>query len=202
MRLPALESETSPGGLQPGIRGGGVALKCGAGLTSTPRSSQTRPSPAPERARPFWACTRPKPRQERLKRKQAGSRAPLVAGTWPARGGCSPGVREVAGDACRGVAVGALLPRESWAGTFPRVDLDSGPLVPPLLEFQFSSVQSLSRVRLFATPRTTAGQASLSVPEFAQTLVHRVGDAIQPSHPLSSPSPPTLTLSQHQGLFQ
>ena len=38
--------------------------------------------------------------------------------------------------------------------------------------------------------------------EFAQTHAHRVGDAIQPSHPLSSPSPPALNLSQHQGLFQ
>ena len=38
--------------------------------------------------------------------------------------------------------------------------------------------------------------------ELAQTHVHRVGDAIQPSHPLSSPSPPTFNLSQHQGLFQ
>ena len=36
--------------------------------------------------------------------------------------------------------------------------------------------------------------------EFTQTHVHRVGDAIQPSHPLSSPSPPALNLSQHQGL--
>ena len=35
-----------------------------------------------------------------------------------------------------------------------------------------------------------------------QTYVHCVGDAIQPSHPLSSPSPPALNLSQHQGLFQ
>ena len=40
------------------------------------------------------------------------------------------------------------------------------------------------------------------LPEFTQTLVHRVGDAIQPSHPLSSPSPPALNLSQHQGLFK
>ena len=40
------------------------------------------------------------------------------------------------------------------------------------------------------------------LPEFTQTHVHRVGDAIQPSHPLSSPSPPALNLSQHQGLFQ
>ena len=38
--------------------------------------------------------------------------------------------------------------------------------------------------------------------EFTQTHVHRVGDAIQPSQPLSSPSPPTFNLSQHQGLFQ
>ena len=38
--------------------------------------------------------------------------------------------------------------------------------------------------------------------EFAQTHVHRVGDAIQPSHPLSSPSPPAPNPSQHQGLFQ
>ena len=39
-------------------------------------------------------------------------------------------------------------------------------------------------------------------PEFTQTHVHRVGDAIQPSHPLSSPSPPAPNPSQHQGLFQ
>ena len=40
------------------------------------------------------------------------------------------------------------------------------------------------------------------LPELAQTHVHRVGDAIQPSHPLSSPSPPAFNLSQHQGLFK
>ena len=39
------------------------------------------------------------------------------------------------------------------------------------------------------------------VPEFTQTHVHRVGDAIQPSHLLSTPSPPAVNLSQHQGLF-
>ena len=38
--------------------------------------------------------------------------------------------------------------------------------------------------------------------EFTQTHVHWVGDAIQPSHPLSSPSPPALNLSQNQGLFK
>ena len=40
------------------------------------------------------------------------------------------------------------------------------------------------------------------LPELAQTHVHRVGDAIQPSHPLSSPSPPAINLSQHQSLSQ
>ena len=40
------------------------------------------------------------------------------------------------------------------------------------------------------------------LPESTQTHVQWVGDAIQPSHPLSSPSPPALNLSQHQGLFQ
>ena len=40
------------------------------------------------------------------------------------------------------------------------------------------------------------------LPEFTQTHIHRVSDAIQPSHPLSSPSPPALNPSQPQGLFQ
>ena len=40
------------------------------------------------------------------------------------------------------------------------------------------------------------------IPEFTQTHVHRVSDAIQPSHPLSSPSPPAPNPSQHQSLFQ
>ena len=38
--------------------------------------------------------------------------------------------------------------------------------------------------------------------EFTQIHVHQIGDAIQPSHPLSSPSPPAPNPSQHQGLFQ
>ena len=40
------------------------------------------------------------------------------------------------------------------------------------------------------------------LPEFTETHVHRVSDAIQPSHPLSSPSPPAANPSQHQSLFQ
>ena len=62
----------------------------------------------------------------------------------------------------------------------------------------FQSVKLLSGVWLFAH------QASLSSPhlELAQTNVHWVDDAIQTSHPLSSPSLPAFNFSQHQGLFQ
>ena len=54
------------------------------------------------------------------------------------------------------------------------------------------------------TPWTAAGQASLSITNSWSLLthVHSDGDAIQPSHPLSSPSPLTLNLSQQQGLFE
>ena len=66
-------------------------------------------------------------------------------------------------------------------------------------------VQSLSHVRLFAAPWTACSTPGFPVLhqllEFAQTHVHWVGDAIQPSHPLFSPSP-TFSLTQHQGLFQ
>ena len=70
-----------------------------------------------------------------------------------------------------------------------------------------SSVQSLSPVQLFVIPWTAACQASLSItnhqlPELTQTHVHHISDAIQLSHPLSSPSPAAFNLSQHQGLFQ
>ena len=67
-----------------------------------------------------------------------------------------------------------------------------------------SPVKLLSHVQLFATPRTAARQASLSFTIFwsmFKTHVHRVSDAIQPSHPLSPPTPPAFNLSQHQGLF-
>ena len=65
--------------------------------------------------------------------------------------------------------------------TVPNLDLM---LLFPSLILWLSSVQLLSRVWLFATPWTTARQASLSItqlPEFTQTHVHWVGDAIQPS---------------------
>ena len=71
--------------------------------------------------------------------------------------------------------------------------------------YTFNSVQSLSRVQLFATPidcSMPGFPVHHQLPELTQTHVLRVGDAMQPYHPLSSPSPPTFNLSQHQGLFQ
>ena len=65
-------------------------------------------------------------------------------------------------------------------------------------------VQSFSRVWLFATPWTAAHQASLSFTiswSVLKLMSNGVDDAIQPSYPLSPPSP-TLNLSRHQGLFQ
>ena len=67
---------------------------------------------------------------------------------------------------------------------------------------QFSSVAqscpTLSDPMNHSTPGLPVHHQLPGVP----THVHRVGDAIQPSHPLSYPSPPTFNLSQHQGLFQ
>ena len=76
---------------------------------------------------------------------------------------------------------------------------------PPLSTgFQFSSVQSLGCVQLFAALWAAACQASLSITNSWSLLthVHWVSDAIQPSHALLSPSPPAFNLSQHQCLFQ
>ena len=67
-------------------------------------------------------------------------------------------------------------------------------------ESKFSSVQSTLCDPM--NHSTTGLPVHHQLQEFTQTYVHRVGDAIQPSHPLSSPSPPAINLSQHQGLFK
>ena len=68
---------------------------------------------------------------------------------------------------------------------------------------QFSSVaQSCSTLCNPMDCRMPGLPVHCQLLEFTQTHVHWVGDAIQPSHPLSSLSPPALNLSQHQGLFQ
>ena len=82
------------------------------------------------------------------------------------------------------------------------------PAVVALPHIQFNSVQFSSVAQSCPTlcnpmNRSTPGlPVHHQLPEFTQTHVHRVSDAIQPSHPLSSPSPPAPNPSQHQSLFQ
>ena len=72
-----------------------------------------------------------------------------------------------------------------------------------LVDIQFSSVaQSCLTLCDPMNHRTRGLPVHHQLPESTQTHVHWVSDAIQPSHPLSSPSPPALNLSQHQGLFK
>ena len=77
-----------------------------------------------------------------------------------------------------------------------------------LLKNQFSSVQYSSVAQSCLTlcnPMNHSTPGLLvhhQLPEFTQTHVHQVGDAIQPSHPLQSPSSPAPNPSKHQGLFQ
>ena len=70
-------------------------------------------------------------------------------------------------------------------------------------KIQFSSViQSCPTLRDPIDHSTPGLPVHHQLPESAQTHVHKVGDAIQPSHPLLSSSPPALNPSQHQGLFK
>ena len=76
--------------------------------------------------------------------------------------------------------------------------------IPPALQsVQFSSVAQSCPTLCDLMNRSTPGlPVHHQLPEPTQTRVHRVGDAIQPSHPLSFPSPPAPNPSQHQGLFK
>ena len=72
-----------------------------------------------------------------------------------------------------------------------------------LLLLQFSSVSQSCLTLCDPMNRSTPGvPVHHQLPESTQTHVHRVSDAIQQSHPLSSPSPPAINLSQHQGRFK
>ena len=73
----------------------------------------------------------------------------------------------------------------------------------PISSVQFSSVAQSFPTLCDPMNRSTPGlSVHHQLPEFTQTHIHRVSDAIQPSHPLSSPSPPAPNPSQHQSLFQ
>ena len=80
-------------------------------------------------------------------------------------------------------------------------DFKSGD-VTKVIDVRNSVVRQLTRFRDPLNRNTPGLPVHHQLPEFTQTHVHRVSDAIQPSHPLSSPSPPAPNPSQHQSLFQ
>ena len=98
-----------------------------------------------------------------------------------------------------------VLPYQTTQRT-PRVSRGDGS--PVHLSVQFSSVQFSSVAQSCPTPSDAMNPSTPGLPvhhqllEFTQTQVHQVSDAIQPSHPLSSPSSLAPNPSQHQSLFQ
>ena len=89
----------------------------------------------------------------------------------------------------------------AFSSSFMMIYLNVCQIIPTFVSswYWFSSVQLLSHARLCdSMNRSTPGlPVHHQLPESTQTHVHWVGDAIQPSHPLLSPSPPACNLSQH-----
>ena len=92
--------------------------------------------------------------------------------------------------------------QEHWSG-LPGEGTTFTTLLLIAYSIQFSSVTQSCPTLCDPMNRSMPGlPVHHPLPEFTQTHVHRVGDAIKPSHPLSCPSPPAPKPSQHQGLFQ
>ena len=123
------------------------------------------------------------------------SRGPFQGPQPQCRRGSKPGVRPQHGRCCCPWALGVTQRGVQWrcqAGGFHST-----------VRVQFRSVAQLCPTLCDLMNYSTPGlPVHYQLLEFTQTHVHRVGDAIQPSHPLSPPSPPALNLSQHQGLFK
>ena len=81
----------------------------------------------------------------------------------------------------------------------PNYKAGFSPHLPPEVQFSRSVMSDSLRHH---EPQHARPPCPSPAPGVHQTHVHQVGDTIQPSHPLSPPSPPVLNLSQHQGLFQ
>ena len=118
------------------------------------------------------------------------------------------------------LSIETLQGRREWQGilkVMKEKNLQPGLLYPARISskyegkiksFQFSSVQFSLVAQSHLTLCNPMNRSTSGLPvhhhllEFTQTHVHRVGDAIQPSHPLSSPFPPVPNPSQHQSVFQ
>ena len=129
---------------------------------------------------------------ERAPKSQLAVEQPSTGGCWnlPKKDSpCPKTKKNLQGDGRRGT-----------------ITIKSNPIPAGLVTHKLVVVQLFSHVQLFVTPWTQGGMPGLPVPhhllELAQTHVHWVSDAIQPSHCLSSPSPPAFNLADHQSLFQ
>ena len=111
---------------------------------------------------------------------------------------CScPGDGRSAGAMCR--VPGALGASQRPSVDLPRTTCPAQTLCPQSVSSVAQSCPTLCDPMNRSTPGLPVHH---QLPEFTQTHVHRVSDAIQPSHPLLSPSPPAPNPSQHQSLFQ
>ena len=119
------------------------------------------------------------------------------AGWAPGRSGENPGKRPL----CPGCLASSGL---HWCAFSTLTCWIQGVTPATLMAILFNSVQSFSCLTLCdSMNRSMPGLPVYhQLLEFTQTHVHRVSDAIQPSHPLLSPSPPAPNPSQHQSLFQ
>ena len=89
----------------------------------------------------------------------------------------------------------------TWIHVHKRMNKED--MIPRQWNIQFSSVHSVMSDSLWPMDYSKLGfPVHQQFPAVIQTHVHQVSEAIQSSHPLSSPSPPDFSLSQHQGLFQ
>ena len=94
----------------------------------------------------------------------------------------------------------SIMLLSAWIGKYPS---DSSGYIPLGFLFQFSSAAQSCPTLCNPMNRSMPGlPVHHQLPDFTQTHVHCIGDAIQPSHPLPSPSPPAPNLSQQQGLFK
>ena len=113
---------------------------------------------------------------------------------------------EILKSPCVKLSVPSMLPLISTAGfqDFSPSKYTHWPTHPQpcLASFQFSSDSVVYNSLWAHGPQHAGLPVHHQLPEFTQTHVHWVSDAIQPSHPLLSPSPPAFNLSQHQGLFK
>ena len=90
---------------------------------------------------------------------------------------------------------------DTWASHFASRSSSPNSAFRWLHQFLISVAQSCPTLSDSTDCSTPGFPGCHQPPEIIQTHVHQVGDAIQPSHPLLSPSPPAFNLSQHQGIF-